>query len=127
VPVSVTSDIVTARERGRTLAASMGFAGSDLTLIATAISELARNVIEHATHGEIVLSQDERGGRPHIVIVARDQGPGIPDIARALSAGCTSGQGMGMGLPGVRRLMDEFEISSNAGNGTTVTVRKRLP
>jgi serine/threonine-protein kinase RsbT len=96
-------------------------------VIATAISELARNVIEHATRGEIVLSHDEHGGRPHIVIVARDQGPGIPDIARALSAACTSGQGMGMGLPGVRRLMDEFEISSNAANGTTVTVRKRLP
>src|SRR3979490_2443303 len=87
VPISSSADIVTARQRGRALAAALGFAGSDLTLIATAISELARNIIEYATAVEIVLSHDATNGRPGIVIVARDEGPGIPDVSRALSAG----------------------------------------
>ncbi|HVD76252.1 MAG TPA: ATP-binding protein, partial [Vicinamibacteria bacterium] len=100
---------------------------SDLTLIATAISELARNIIEYATAGEIVLSHEDTDGRPGIVIVARDEGPGIPDVSRALSAGYSTGPGLGLGLPGVRRLMDDFEITSNAGRGTTVSVRKWLP
>jgi serine/threonine-protein kinase RsbT len=126
VAISSSADIVTARQQGRALAASLGFVGSDLTVIATAISELARNIIEYATKGEIVLSQDDAGGRPGIVIVARDEGPGIPDVSRALSAGYSTGMGLGLGLPGVRRLMDEFEITSNAGRGTTVAVRKWL-
>ena len=120
-------DIVTARQRGRALAAALGFSGSDLTVIATAISELARNIIEYATTGEIVLSQDDSDGRPGIVIVARDEGPGIPDVSRALSAGYSTGPGLGLGLPGVRRLMDDFEITSDTGHGTTVAVRKWLP
>jgi serine/threonine-protein kinase RsbT len=127
VPISSSADIVTARQRGRALAAALGFAGSDLTLIATAISELARNIIEYATAGEIVLSHEDTNGRPGIVIVARDEGPGIPDVSRALSAGYSTGPGLGLGLPGVRRLMDDFEITSNAGRGTTVSVRKWLP
>jgi serine/threonine-protein kinase RsbT len=127
VPISSSADIVTARQRGRALAAALGFAGSDLTLIATAISELARNIIEYATAGEIVLSHEDTDGRPGIVIVARDEGPGIPDVSRALSAGYSTGPGLGLGLPGVRRLMDDFEITSNAGRGTTVSVRKWLP
>jgi serine/threonine-protein kinase RsbT len=127
VPISSSADIVTARQQGRALAAALGFTGSDLTVIATAISELARNIIEYATTGEIVLSQDDSNGRPGIVIVARDEGPGIPDISRALSAGYSTGPGLGLGLPGVRRLMDEFEITTNTGHGTTVAVRKWLP
>jgi serine/threonine-protein kinase RsbT len=127
VPISSSADIVTARQRGRALAAALGFSGSDLTLIATAISELARNIIEYATTGEIVLSQEHADGRPGIGIVARDEGPGIPDVSRALSAGYSTGPGLGLGLPGVRRLMDDFEITSNAGRGTTVSVRKWLP
>ena len=127
VPISSSADIVTARQRGRALAAALGFAGSDLTLIATAISELARNIIEYATAGEIVLSHEDTDGRPGIVIVARDEGPGIPDVSRALSAGYSTGPGLGLGLPGVRRLMDDFEITSHAGRGTTVSVRKWLP
>jgi serine/threonine-protein kinase RsbT len=127
VPISSSADIVTARQQGRALAAALGFMGSDLTVIATAISELARNIIEYATTGEIVLSQDDSNGRPGIVIVARDEGPGIPDVSRALSAGYSTGPGLGLGLPGVRRLMDEFEITTNTGHGTTVAVRKWLP
>ena len=118
---------MTARQRGRALAAALGFSGSDLTVIATAISELARNIIEYATTGEIVLSQEDSDGRPGIVIVARDEGPGIPDLSRALSAGYSTGPGLGLGLPGVRRLMDDFVITSDAGRGTTVSVRKWLP
>ncbi|PYQ04711.1 MAG: ATP-binding protein [Acidobacteria bacterium] len=127
VPISSSADIVTARQRGRALAAALGFAGSDLTVIATAISELARNIIEYAATGEIVLSQDDVDGRPGIVIVARDEGPGIADVSRALSAGFSTGPGLGLGLPGVRRLMDDFEITSESGRGTTVSVRKWLP
>jgi len=127
VPISSSADIVTARQRGRALAAALGFSGSDLTVIATAISELARNIIEYATTGEIVLGQENADGRPGIVIVARDEGPGIPDVSRAMSAGYSTGLGLGLGLPGVRRLMDDFEISSDAGHGTTVSVRKWLP
>jgi len=124
VSISSTLDIVTARERGRTLASAIGFSGSDLTVIATAISELARNIIEYATTGEILLDRDGRAGRSGIVIVARDEGPGIPDVDRALTAGYATGTGSGVGLIGVRRLMDELEISSAPGKGTVVTVRK---
>jgi serine/threonine-protein kinase RsbT len=127
VAISSSADIVTARQRGRALAAALGFSGSDLTVIATAISELARNIIEYAATGEIVLSQDDADGRPGIVIVARDEGPGIPDVPRALSAGYSTGPGLGLGLPGVRRLMDDFEITSDPGRGTRVSVRKWLP
>ena len=127
VPIASSTDIVTARQRGRALAASVGFTGSDLTVIATAISELARNIIEYAVSGAIVMAAAEKDGRPGITILARAAGPGIPDVPKALGAGSSAGPGLGVGLPGVRRLMDEFEISSQAGVGTSVTVRKWLP
>jgi serine/threonine-protein kinase RsbT len=127
VPIASSTDIVTARQRGRALAAAAGFSGSDLTVIATAISELARNIIEHAGSGHIVISMLERAGRPGIAVAARDEGPGIADLSRALGAGYAAEQGLGLGLPGVRRLMDEFEIASAAGQGTSVTVRKWVP
>jgi serine/threonine-protein kinase RsbT len=127
VGIASAADIVTARERGRSMAAALGFSSSDRTVIATAICELARNIIEYATSGDVLMARVERNGRAGMMVVARDQGPGIADLARALSAGYSSGQGLGMGLPGVRRLMDEFEVSSQPGTGTTVTVRKWLP
>jgi serine/threonine-protein kinase RsbT len=127
VSIANADDIVTARERGRALAAQVGFSGSDLTVIATAICELARNIIDYATSGAIELEPVERSGRAGIMIVARDRGPGIADLQRALAAGYASGPGMGLGLPGVRRIMDEFEVASLPGAGTTVTVRKWLP
>ena len=126
VDIACSADIVTARERGRALAGSLGFGGSDLTIVATVISELARNIIEYATAGTIVLEPIERNGRPGLGIQARDEGPGIADIARALSAGASTGSSLGLGLSGVRRMVDEFEVASQPGRGTTVTVRKWL-
>ena len=127
VPIAASTDIVTARQLGRALAASAGFAGSDLTVIATAISELARNIIDYAGQGSIVLTVVEKDGRPGITLEARDAGPGIPDVVQALGSAYSAGPGLGVGLPGVRRLMDEFEIASRAGEGTSVTVRKWVP
>jgi serine/threonine-protein kinase RsbT len=117
-------DIVTARQLGRELAASVGFSGSDLTLIATAISEVARNIVVYAERGEIRLQRAQKDGRRGIEVVAADQGPGIPDIERAMQDGFSTGRSLGLGLPGARRLMDEFEIVSEPGKGTMVTMRK---
>jgi serine/threonine-protein kinase RsbT len=124
VRIVSSSDIVAARQQGRTLAARLGFSSSDQTVIATSISELARNILEYAKVGEIVLGYTQKGSRLGIAIVARDAGPGIPDLARALQNGYSTGKGLGLGLPGVKRLMDEFEIVAPGGRGTTVTVRK---
>lgn len=124
IPIDRDADIVTARQRGRDLAARVGFSGSDLTIIATAISEIARNIVVYAQHGEIGLSTLERDGRTAIVVVARDDGPGIPDIERAMRDGFSTGNSLGLGLPGAKRLVDEFEIVSTVGKGTTITMRK---
>lgn len=124
VPIRSAADIVTARQQGRELASRIGFTGSELTVIATAISELARNILEYAKVGEIRLAHAQKGARSGMAIVASDGGPGIPDVARALLDGYTTGKGLGLGLPGVRRLMDDFELLSEVGKGTTVTVRK---
>ncbi len=118
------TDIVGARQKGRTLAATLGFSSSELTLIATAISELARNIVQYAKQGEIILRLVERGGQRGLMVRAKDQGPGIPDIRRALQGGFSTSRSLGLGLAGVRRLMDEFEIESRIGFGTTVTARK---
>jgi serine/threonine-protein kinase RsbT len=117
-------DILAARKQGRELAQRAGFAGSDLTLIATAISELARNIIEYAEHGVVSLSIDSTNGRRALVVVASDSGPGIPDVALAMQDGYSTGRSLGLGLPGAKRLMDEFEIQSDLGSGTTVRMRK---
>jgi serine/threonine-protein kinase RsbT len=124
VPVNADIDIVTARQKGRELARDLGFTSTDLALIATAISELARNIILYANSGEILLSVVENGTRRGLKVVARDDGPGIPDIERALEEGFSTSRSLGLGLSGVRRLMDEFDIVSEVGNGTTVTVKK---
>ncbi len=124
VPISSDVDIVNARQQGRNYAAKIGFNGSDLTLIATAISELARNIIEHAQHGEILISCVEKDGRPGVCIIARDEGPGIADITKAMQDGYSSRKSLGLGLPGTRRIVDEFEINSRVGQGTTVIVKK---
>jgi anti-sigma regulatory factor (Ser/Thr protein kinase) len=118
------ADMIPARAEGRALAARLGFSRSEGTLIATAISEIARNIVVHAGRGEIVLSprfEDERRG---LVVIAQDAGPGIPDVSVALEGGYASRNGLGLGLPGARRLMDEFHIASEMGKGTTVTMAK---
>lgn len=117
-------DIVEARRRGRDLAQQIGFSGSDLTIIATAISEIARNIVVYAGRGEISIEIAQRDGRRGILVVASDEGPGIGDIERAMRDGYSTGNSLGLGLPGARRLMDDFEITSKVGQGTTVTMRK---
>jgi len=124
VPIERDGDIIAARRKARELATHVGFSGSDLTLIATAISEVARNIVVYASHGEIALSAVQRGGQRGILVIARDEGPGIPDIERAMHDGFSTGKSLGLGLPGARRLMDEFEIVSEVGKGTTITMRK---
>lgn len=124
VVIAHDGDIVEARRKGRELAQTIGFAGSDLTIIATAISEIARNIVVYADRGEVSLSVADNGGRRGIVVVARDEGPGIADIERAMRDGYSTGKSLGLGLPGARRLMDDFEIVSAVGEGTTVTMRK---
>ena len=117
-------DIVLARQKGRAMAIELGFSSGDATLIAAAISELARNIISYAGEGEILLNQVRAQSLTGVQIVARDEGPGIRDIAQALRDGFSTSGSLGIGLPGVRRLMDEFTISSQPGHGTTVTVKK---
>src|SRR5882762_6804249 len=119
-------DIVTARQRGRTLALELGFNGADVTLIAAAISEIARNIVDHAKKGEVLMSGigSSNGGKKGIQIIARDQGPGIRDVAQAMQYGYSTRKGLGVGLPGAKWLMDEFDIESKVGKGTVVTMKK---
>lgn len=117
-------DIVAARHEGRNVAVSVGFSGSSLTLIATAISEVARNIVSYAGTGEVLVAAVTDGTRRGIEIVAQDSGPGIPDLSLAMQDGFTTGRGLGLGLPGAKRLMDEFELWSEVGRGTRVTMRK---
>ena len=124
VPIRSDIDILTARQRGRALAAEIGFSSSNLTLIATTISELARNIVLYARRGEIVLSRLEENGRSGIAVTAQDDGPGIPDINLAMQSGYSTSGSLGLGLPGVRRLMDEFVIVSEPRKGTIVTAKK---
>jgi anti-sigma regulatory factor (Ser/Thr protein kinase) len=124
VPITSDSDMVPARAQGRALATKLGFSRTDATLIATAISEIARNIVVHVGNGEIVLEPMYEDGRYGLLVVAQDTGPGIPDIDAALDHGFASGKGLGLGLPGARRLMDEFHIASEPGKGTTVTMKK---
>ncbi len=126
VPIESVDDIVTARQKGRTLAVELGFDSGDATLVAAAISEVSRNIVDYARSGEILFRVMNQGGRRGLCVVARDRGPGIEDIERAMRDGYSSRRGLGVGLPGARRLMDEFEIESKVGVGTTVTMKKWL-
>ena len=121
-------DVVTARQQGRAVALQTGFSMSEATLIATAISELARNIVSYANQGSVTLKPVHgSNGASGLTIVASDSGPGIADVNLALRDGYSSSGGLGLGLPGVRRLMDEFDIASRAGSGTTITITKWLP
>ena len=124
VPIATDGDIVTARQKGRELAAAGGFSRTDQTLIATAISEVARNIVVHAERGEIILSALEQPGRRGVMVVARDEGPGIADPELAMRDGYSTASSLGMGLPGARRIMDEFDLLSTLGHGTTITMKK---
>jgi serine/threonine-protein kinase RsbT len=124
VPVAVDADVVIARQKGREVAARAGFDATELTVIATAISELARNIVKFAVRGHVVIRVLDEDGRRGVRIVARDAGPGIPDLEAALRDGFSTYQGLGLGLPGARRLMDEFDVATEVGKGTTVTMTK---
>lgn len=121
------NDVVTARRAAREMGGSLGFESTDLTLLATAISEIARNITTYAGSGEVVLSIVRTGGRPGVKVVASDRGPGITDIDMALRDGYSTGRGLGLGLPGARRLMDEFQIDTAPGRGTRITMVKYGP
>jgi len=127
IPIRNDDDVVLARSEARDLAKSLGFPSTDLTLLATAISEIARNITTYAGTGEVSLSVERRAGRAGVLVVARDRGPGIADVELALRDGYTSGHGLGLGLPGARRLVDEFELDTEPGRGTTVTLLKWAP
>ena len=114
VPIMADTDIVAARQQGRELATELGFVSTDATLLATAISELARNIVCYAKYGEIVIALVQSGDRVGITVVARDKGPGIANISLAMQDGFSTSGGLGLGLPGVKRLMDEFHLVSDA-------------
>jgi serine/threonine-protein kinase RsbT len=124
VPIGSDADILVARQKGRELAAGIGFGEGDRTVIAAAISEVARNIVRYAQRGEIHLQTTNDGSRRGLIVIARDEGPGIPDVRLALQDGYSTGDGFGLGLPGARRLMDEFTIESRVGTGTTVVMHK---
>lgn len=124
IPIATDSDIVTARQEGRQLASQLSLTPSDLTFVATAISEVARNIVEYAGRGEVTVVLVEQDGRRGVMVTAQDAGPGIADIALAMQDGYSTKGSLGLGLPGARRLMDEFEIMSAPGQGTRVTMRK---
>jgi serine/threonine-protein kinase RsbT len=124
VAIKSDQDIIMARQKGRALATELGFSAVDATLIATAISELARNILAYARKGEITLQGIHGSSRTGISVVSLDRGPGIADIAQAMRDGFSTSGSLGLGLPGVRRLMDDFEITSRLGEGTKVVVRK---
>lgn len=124
VPIRTEIDVVIARQRARELASQLRFSSSELTLIATAISEVARNIVIYAGAGEITFRIVEQGPRRGLVVFASDRGPGIADIERAMQDGYSTSRGLGIGLPGSKRLMDEFVVSSEVGKGTVVTMTK---
>ena len=126
LPIRSSADVVAARQAARELAMQIGFTGSEVTVVAAAISEIARNIVDYAGHGEMTLQRADNKGRQGMMIVAEDQGPGIPNVAEAMRYGCATRRGNGVGLPGAKWLMDEFEIVSKPGKGTKVTMRKWL-
>jgi serine/threonine-protein kinase RsbT len=124
VVITSDTDIIAARQQGRALTSRLGFSPTDATLVATAISELARNIVLYAKCGVIVLRPLEESGRRGILVVARDEGLGIADVTRAMMGGYSTSGRLGLGLCGVRRLVDEFDIDSRIGRGTTITIKK---
>src|SRR5437667_55874 len=123
-PIDPDRDVGAPRQNGRELAGWCGFPATDRVLVSTAISELARNIVRYATSGEIILRLVDDGGKRGVEVLAADTGPGILDVTLAMRDGFSTSRSLGLGLPGVRRIMDEFEISSEWGRGTTVTTRK---
>jgi serine/threonine-protein kinase RsbT len=124
VVIATEGDIVAARQTVRALASEIGFNATDVTRIVTAASELARNIFQYAGKGAMHWRRVQKEGHSGLELKFQDDGPGIPDTDLAMEEGYSSGRGLGLGLPGARRLMDEMEIQSHSGRGTTVIVRK---
>jgi serine/threonine-protein kinase RsbT len=124
ISIESDADVVTARQRARALAVGLDMPTTDQTLLATAISEIARNITAYAVRGEVLLDVVQDGARRGVRVVASDDGPGIEDLEKALQDGYTTGGGLGLGLPGARRLVDEFDIETAPGEGTRVTLVK---
>jgi serine/threonine-protein kinase RsbT len=127
VDIDNPDDIVKARKAGHQLALDCGFSLTDVTMIATAISEVARNITSYAGRGAIRVAVEDREGREALVVRAEDDGPGIADIERAMEDGYSTGRGLGLGLPGARRLMDRLVLESALGRGTVVEMWKWVP
>jgi serine/threonine-protein kinase RsbT len=124
VAIRTDADVVTARQEARTMGAALGFSSTDLTLLATAISEIARNITTYAGEGEVTLRVRNETGRAGIEVVATDEGPGIANVELAMQDGYTTGNGLGLGLPGTRRLVDDFELDTTPGAGTRIRLVK---
>jgi serine/threonine-protein kinase RsbT len=127
VAINNPDDIVDARKAGHQLALDLGFSLTDVTMIATAISEVARNITSYAGRGAVRVAAADREGRKALVIRAEDEGPGIADIERAMEDGYSTGRGLGLGLPGARRLMDRLIVESEVGRGTVIEMWKWVP
>ena len=127
VDIHSSDDIVAARKAGHQLALDLGFSLTDVTMIATAISEIARNITSYAGRGAVRITVADREGRAALVVRAEDDGPGIADIERAMEDGYSTGRGLGMGLPGARRLMDRLVVDSKLGHGTVIEMWKWVP
>ncbi|MBO0811635.1 MAG: sigma-70 family RNA polymerase sigma factor [Microlunatus sp.] len=124
IPITADADIVAARQAVREIAAQLGMPKVEVTTVATAVSEVVRNIVQFASHGEVVVDLVEDAGRRGLRVTARDVGPGIPDVAAAMQDGFSSSRGLGIGLPGAQRLTDQFTVDSVVGQGTTVTMIK---
>lgn len=127
IDINNPDDIVAARRAGHQLALDLGFSLTDVTMVATAISEIARNITSYAGQGTVHLWVADRDGRKALVVRAEDDGPGIADIERAMEDGYSTGRGLGLGLPGARRLMDRLLVDSTLGRGTVVEMWKWVP
>lgn len=120
------SHAVAAAQVGRQMGAALGFSAVQQTALATAILEIARNIVKYAQQGEVTLEVACDGPHQGVRVTARDSGPGIPDIEQAMRDGFSTGRSLGLGLPGARRLMDTFTLTSQPGCGTTVVMTKWL-
>ncbi len=124
MPLHSDVDVLKARQLGKELASSLRFTTSELTIIATAISEIARNTVLYARDGWMELKLIQQGKKRGLLVIAEDSGPGIADLSLAMQDGYTTSRGLGIGLPGAKRLMDEFDIKSELGKGTTIVMKK---
>jgi serine/threonine-protein kinase RsbT len=124
LPLKSSSDVVVARQRVRQWASELHFSLVDLTKLVTAASELGRNALDHGRGGQMTMEMVNGGGRVGLKLIFEDEGPGIPDLQAALKDGFTTGSGMGLGLGGSKRLVNEFDIQTEVGKGTKVTVTK---